>query len=35
VSDAGVPVPGFLKKLIKSLKKKTENIGDNIDQKEQ
>ena len=35
VSDAGVPVPGFLKKLIKSLKKKTEGIGDNIDQKEQ
>ena len=28
VSDAGVPVPGFLKKLIKSLKKKTEEIGE-------
>lgn len=28
ISDAGVPVPGFLKKLIKSLKKKTEEIGE-------
>lgn len=28
VSDAGVPVPAFLKKLIKSLKKKTEEIGE-------
>ena len=27
ISDAGVPVPAFLKKLIKSLKKKTEDVG--------
>jgi toxin secretion/phage lysis holin len=27
ISDAGVPVPAFLKKLVKSLKKKTEDVG--------
>lgn len=27
ISDAGVPVPSFLRKLIKSLKKKTEDLG--------
>ena len=27
ISDAGGPVPPFLKKMIKSLKKKTEDVG--------